>query len=108
MDEVDCKEWEDIEANAKHDSMRCAHHRWKFSDGEDGFNQQLKECVRSGRQLMFDWSHVASWYHSRMTIGHPFALHHRWDACIIQASCSNIRRCQQQGPSTVEWEHSNN
>jgi hypothetical protein len=27
MDEVDCKEWEDIEANAKHDSMRCAHHR---------------------------------------------------------------------------------
>jgi hypothetical protein len=68
VDEED-KIWEHSYADKKHESPRCACHCQINVSFEDGFNKRWKACVQPGRQLRLDESHVAGWYHSRMTIG---------------------------------------
>ena len=69
-DDEDGAPWADTYLDDKVDSPEfAAPHRRKFGNVEDAFNAAWKFHVLFGKDLTFDESRIAGWFHSGMTIG---------------------------------------
>ena len=51
-----------------HDDYAAVHHV-KFGLFEDAYIKRWQECVKFGKWVTADKSHLDGWYHSQITIG---------------------------------------